>query len=207
MEHILILNGSPRAPRSNSKKFAALFEEVSPLPAETRMIRPGREADLRLAVEQASQVLLVFPLYADSVPVPLLRFLNFLEQNPPANHPVISVLINCGFLEPEQNAVAVRIVRLFCQQNGYPFGSALMIGSGEAILDTPFRWLVRRKIRRLARSMADAEPCTLKVTMPLPKRLFLRASTAFWEEYGRRNGVSRPEMETMDIEGPDGPAL
>lgn len=201
MGHILILNGSPRAPRSNSKKFAALFEGASSLPTETRMIRPGQEAGLRLAVEQASQVLLVFPLYADSVPVPLLRFLNFLEQNPPASRPTISVLVNCGFLEPEQNAVAVRIIQLFCRQNGYPFGSALMIGSGEAILDTPFQWLARRKIRRLARSMADGKPCTLKVTMPLPKRLFLRASTAFWEEYGRRNGISRQEMETMDIEG------
>lgn len=54
----------------------------------------------------------------------------------------MSVLINCGFLECRQNDVAVEMVRLFCRQNGYRFGSVLKIGSGEAIWDTPFRLLV-----------------------------------------------------------------
>ena len=35
MEKIMILNGSPRAPRSNSKQYAALFEKYSRLPTET----------------------------------------------------------------------------------------------------------------------------------------------------------------------------
>ena len=40
----------------------------------------------------------------------------------------------------------------------------------------------------------------MKVTMPLPKRLFLKASSAYWEEYGKKNGITRAQMETMSIE-------
>lgn len=42
---------------------------------------------------------------------------------------------------------------------------------------------------------------SLQVTMPLPKRLFLRASTAYWTDMGRRGGVTREQMATMEIEG------
>ena len=48
--------------------------------------------------------------------------------------------------------------------------------------------------------MARGQGRRLKVTMPLPKKLFIKASTTYWENYGKRNGVTRAQMETMDIE-------
>lgn len=50
------------------------------------------------AVEQASDLLLVFPLYADGVPAVLLRFLKELEKHTEATRALsVHVLINCGF--------------------------------------------------------------------------------------------------------------
>ena len=135
------------------------------------------------------------------IPVTLLNFLKTLEEHPPRHRPTVSVLINCGFLEPGQNDVAVQMVELFCGQNGYPFGSVLKIGGGEAILDSPFRGLVRRKLRKLAGAISAGRHRSLQVTMPLPKRLFLRASTAYWTDMGGRGGVTREQMATMEIEG------
>ena len=77
------------------------------------------------------------------------------------------MLINCGFLEYRQNDVAIRMMQLFCEQNGYRFGSVLKIGSGEAILTTPFKILVIRKIKKLAASIRRADYCTLQTTMLL----------------------------------------
>ena len=145
-------------------------------------------------------MLLVFPLYADGLPVPLLRFLKEWEQNGFPGKPTVSVLINCGFLEPEQNDVAIDMVKLFCRKNGLTFGSVLKIGSGEAILQTPFRWLVERKIRRLAANMEKGTWSVQRVTMPLTKNMFLKASTKYWESYGKKNGITRDEMATMSIE-------
>ena len=59
----------------------------------------------------------------------------------------------------------------------------------------------RRKLRKLAGAMSAGRHRSLQVTMPLPKRLFLRASTAYWTDMGRRGGVTREQMATMEIEG------
>ena len=208
MGNLLILNGSPRAPRSNSKGYASLFAACwkgEAVYLEAAGIDPGA---LSAALEGARQLLLVFPLYVDALPVPLMRTLQALEKAPPRNRPTVSVLINCGFLEPHQNDAAVEMVQLFCRRNGYPFGSVLKIGGGEAILDTPFRFLAARKIRQLARAMIRDKHRTLTVTMPLPKKLYLSASTGYWVRYGEKRGITKPQMETMAIEpetAPDAP--
>lgn len=201
MAKLLILNGSPRAPRSHSKRYGALLAQCCSLSSDYFPISRTNHAALCKKLGEYDHVLLVFPLYADAIPVTLLNFLKTLERNPPARKPVISVLINCGFLEYRQNDVAVEMVALFCRQNGYSMGSVLKIGSGEAILDTPFRFLVVRKIKQLGKAIAQEDHRTLHVTMPLSPRLFLRASTAYWTGYGRKNGVTKEEMSTMDIEG------
>lgn len=36
--------------------------------------------------------------------------------------------------------------------------------------------------------------------MPLPKKLFIKASTSYWENYGKKNGITPEQMATMDIE-------
>lgn len=202
MEKILILNGSPRAAKSNSKRYAALFSASCSLPCDTVSLTPRNHAELAAQLPRYSDLLLVFPLYADALPVGLLDFLKYLEAHPvPVEaRPVVSVLINCGFLEPAQNEIAVRMIRLFCSRNGYRTGSVLMLGSGEAILDTPFAFVARRAIRRLARAVAGGTCRELRATMPLAKRLFLLASTRYWTLYGRRFGISKRQMQTLRIE-------
>ena len=169
---------------------------------ETECLAVSKTNHLQLcqAIGEASDVLFVFPLYADAIPVTLLDFFKTLETHQGANRPTVSVLINCGFLEPEQNDIAVQMVRLFAEGNGYPFGSVLKVGSGEAILSTPFQIFVRIKVKKLAASIERKKYCTMQVTMPLSKRMFIKASTNYWKNYGRRNGLTKEQMETMKIE-------
>ena len=197
---LLIVNGSPRAPRSNSRRYAELFQARWKGEARYAALTAKNHAELAAAAADCTDLLLVFPLYADGLPAPLLRFLEFLEGAGPEHRPRISVLINCGFLEPQQNDVAIEMMRLFCRQNQYPFGAVLKIGSGEAILDSPFRFLVARKIRHFADVVARGEHVTLQVTMPLPKKIFAAAAETYWKNYGRKHGVTKEQMETMKIE-------
>lgn len=200
MGKVLILNGSPRAPRSNSQKYAELFTKAGRLETEYCNITKTNHLELCRRLEGVTDLLFVFPLYADGIPVTLLNFLKTLEANPPQRKPTVSVLINCGFLEPEQNDLAVKILELYCRQNGYPFGSVLKIGSGEAILATPFSILVRSRLKKLASSLEKQSYGTWQVTMPLTKKMFLKASTVYWTNYGKKNGVTREQMATMKIE-------
>ena len=117
MGSILILNGSPRPPRSNSKRYAKLFMDCCQ--ADYCDITKANHQALCAKMERYSDLVFVFPLYADGLPVTLLNFLKALETHPPQHKPTVSVLINCGFLEYTQNDVAVNMMALFCKQNGY----------------------------------------------------------------------------------------
>lgn len=200
MGKIMIINGSPRAPKSNSKRYAEIFSKYSSVETEYFNLTKSNHLELCSKMNGYSDVLFVFPLYADSLPVGFLNFLKVLEANPPAQKPVVSILINCGFLEYQQNEVAVKMVHLFCRQNGYPTGSVLMLGGGEAILDSPLKFVAVWKIRKLAHSVAKGNYRTLHATMPLSKKMFLKASTNYWINYGKRFGVSKEQMQTMKIE-------
>lgn len=130
----------------------------------------------------------------------MLNFLKVLEENPPKNKPKVNVIVNCGFIEPEQNNVCIDMVKLFCKQNTYEFNSVLSIGVGEAILGTPFKIFVKWKIKKLAKSIYNNTPENLRVTMPISKNMYLKASTNYWINYGKRNGITKSQMETMKIE-------
>ena len=69
---------------------------------------------------------------------------------------------------------------------------ALQIGSGEAILNTPFSFLVRRGLRRLAAGMRAGRSEVLSVRMPLNRRMFVWASGRYWTDYGAKT-TSPPE--------------
>lgn len=201
MGKILILNGSPRAPKSNSKRYAEIFTRHCPDETVYQNITKRNHQELCAAMEGYTDVLFVFPLYADSLPVGLLNFLKTLEANPPASKPVISILINCGFLEYEQNEVAIRIMHFFCRRNGFTIGSVLMLGSGEAILETPFKYIAQRNIKRLAHSITNKDYRILHATMSLPKSLFRLAAQSYWTRYGKKFGTTKEQMQTMEIEG------
>lgn len=200
MGKILILNGSPRAPKSNSKRYSEIFRKYVHEHVEYRNITKSNHSELASMAGEYSDLVLVFPLYADGLPVTLLNFLKILEMQSPKFKPKISVLINCGFMEFSQNNIAVEMIKLFCKQNHYVYGSTLKIGSGEAILDSPFRILAVQKIKKFAKSVVENKKQEFHITMPLPHSLFLKASRKYWIQYGERYGISEREMETMEIE-------
>lgn len=137
MGKLLIVNGSPRAPKSNSKRYAALVRQNWPEEADEYPAISRRHTDICSRMGDYSDLLLVFPLYADAPPAVLLSFLQALEKQAPPEKPAIHVLINCGFLEPEQNAAAVDILRYYCQKNGFPYGMTLCIGSAKPFWTRP----------------------------------------------------------------------
>ena len=130
-----------------------------------------------------------------------MKFLKTLEQNPPKQKPRISVLINCGFFEPEQNDIALDILRLFCKQTGFPFGSSLAVGGGEAFLKTPLAFLLKAKIKKFAKAIDAHQTVHWKITMPISKPMFIKAANSYWLQYGAKNGLTQEQMSAMEIEG------
>ena len=75
MGKVMIINASPRAPKSNSKQYAQLFSKYCHSDTEYYEVKKSNHLALCPMIENFSDIVFVFPLYADSIPVTLLNFL------------------------------------------------------------------------------------------------------------------------------------
>lgn len=200
MGKLIVINGSPRPSVSNSKKYIAIFAKYYSGEIQVFNALSKDYSEHLNALSKSDAMLLVLPLYADALPVSLMNFMKALEAAR-LNSMKVHILINCGFFEPEQNNIAIDMLRLFCERNGFQVGSILSIGSGEAILTSYFAFVAKWKIWRLARNIAAGRVVTLKATMPITRKMFVRDSFTYWIKYGEKFGTSRDDMDTMLIEG------
>ncbi len=201
MGKLMIINGSPRAPKSNSKQYIQAFLSAWSGVYEQYSVLQRQHTACLEQLKECSDLLLVFPLYTDGLPSGLMEFLKAMLEQPTAPL-TVHVIINCGFREPHQNNVAIDMIRLFCKRGGHKLGSVLRMGCGEAFPTTPFMGMARRKIQKLARSIQKGRSVQLSITMPLTKGLFLRAANRYWLSRGAQFGNSQTQMAAMDIEGP-----
>lgn len=153
MGKVMIINASPRAPKSNSKQYANLFAKYCRLDTEYYEVKKSNHLTLCQMIENYSDIVFVFPLYVDSVPVTLLNFLKAMEDNALLKKPTISVVINLWLYRAYKTTLRLRCYNCLARKNGYPYGSTFKIGSGEAILTTPFRIFLKERMKRFAVSI------------------------------------------------------
>lgn len=95
--------------------------------------------------------------------------------------------------------IAINIIKSFCNSNNYILKCILSIGGGEAILKTPFKFLITKKLKKLSKSIEKKNNILLQVTFPLPKRIYLLASTRYWVNYGKKNNLKKEDLATLKI--------
>lgn len=142
--HAFLLVGSPRRGKSTS---AALGRYLGDRLAEHgwwmgRAFLYGlignaeRERDLVRTLSEVDLVVLATPLYVDSLPAVVTRFLELWARDiadrtdPP--RPSLTAILNCGFPEAEHNRVALAICRRFAHETGLGWRRGLALGGGEA---------------------------------------------------------------------------
>ena len=88
MGNIIILNGSPRAARSNSKRYAGLFSRYFPGTTAYFDITKSNHQELCARIGGFSNLLLVFPLYADAGPCHAAEFFEIAgKRSAPKTNP------------------------------------------------------------------------------------------------------------------------
>lgn len=101
---------------------------------------PGYPYSTLEALDAADALVLAFPLYAYCLPA---GFMGLLEEyarhakaRPGARAARAYVIVNCGFVEPEINQEAIRVVQNFCARVGLEWRFAVAIGCGPVTLWT-----------------------------------------------------------------------
>ena len=139
---VLFVVGSPKGRDSLSQtladfmvlQLAALSVEtdmlwvISPSPPEERVKR------FNWMVDNASAVVLVFPLYADQLPSGMVKFLEdyslHRQKHPVAQAQALMTVVHNGFPEARQNDHAVAVTRRFAESEGFRWLGGLTLGGG-----------------------------------------------------------------------------
>jgi hypothetical protein len=146
----LLIVGSPKTnePSTSGALGSYLLDrlkergwETESLTLRARLNRPEGERELLSSVERAGLILLVFPLYADSLPYLVTKALAVIAahrqaSSEPSPQRLVGI-VNSGFPETHQNSVALAICREFAAQSGFTWAGGLAIGGGGMIGGQP----------------------------------------------------------------------
>ena len=151
-------------------------------------------------VEDAQLVVLAAPLYVDSLPAPVIQFMELYGVRGSIrniNGPRFCLIVNCGFPE-DQNMLAVEIARHFAAANGMEWCGSLSMGQGGAIWGKGLEEIGRRtrRIRSALDQSVDAlvegkcipEGASRSFSKGIiPVFLYKFIANKGWESAGKRN--------------------
>lgn len=213
MSRVVIINGSPKAKDSAS---GALIEKLQGFlddkPDVYRAAHLAREhgPETMADMVSADALLIVFPLYVDSLPAPLIEVLERLERaakSMPAPLPIVYGICNCGFFEAEHTDIALQILRNFARRTGLNWGYGIGIGAGglSAAMcrekgPAAALFSVLNRLGDSLNHLRAEEHEDVFVTPGIPRVLYLLGAHMGWRQMSRQNGVRR-QMRTRPHDG------
>ena len=143
------INGSPR-PKSNccSKMMIDYFSDMLEGAYETKYeidsfnYESIDTNEIFRNLANCDVIVVVSPLYIDSLPSTLLKFLRMFELYYKEHHELFTQstqlygFLNCGFLGGEQNHVALKVLINFATRMNYNWCAGLGLGSGAQFKST-----------------------------------------------------------------------
>jgi hypothetical protein len=211
IKKVLLLIGSPRAGRSVSNALGEYLVSQMAAPGvkqEKIFIQQALKKDptgtiLINAFADADIVLLAFPLYADSLPHPVIEAFELLSASSRENRQgqkSFAVLCNSGFPEAGQSRLALGMCRQFAKESGLAWKGGLAMGGGGALegrdLDKAGGMArnIRKALQTAAAALAEnrdvpAEAMNLMARPMMPTWLYLFMGNLGWRIRARRNGV------------------
>ena len=133
---ISIINGSPKAIKSNSE---ILGNYLSSLLKENE-IKEYYSIYFRLNDENKNEIynsdvlIFLFPLHVDGIPSNLLKLLvKFEEEKVIKSETKIYCIVNNGFYEGKQNRLAILQMKNWCEKVKADWGQGIGVGAGELL--------------------------------------------------------------------------
>jgi len=148
-KNVLLLVGSPRGESSTSASLGNYLlhrlEELG-LSNEKAFIhrlvnRQEKQKELFSIVDKADLIILAFPLYVDSLPAPVIKAMELLNEeralSKSSKNQGFVALSNCGFPEASHINTALEICRIFAKESGFEWKGGIAFGGGEAVHGIP----------------------------------------------------------------------
>ena len=202
---ISIINGSPKAIKSNSE---ILGNYLSSLLKENK-IKKYYSISFRLNDENKNEIhnsdilIFLFPLHVDGIPSNLLKLLvKFEEEKIIKSETKIYCIVNNGFYESKQNRLAILQIKNWCEKVNARWGQGIGVGAGELLPHLKKYPLGRGPLKNLGKVLDkfSANILTLKsdediyVNPNWLKSLYFFQATISWILKGRKNNLRVREL-------------
>ena len=144
-DKVLLLVGSPKSASSTSNSLGdyliSRLEQLGLTVSKEfiyKLVRKEEgQKELLTKVEEASTIILAFPLYVDCLPAGVIKALEIIADHRKSKtnreKQRFAIIINCGFPETQHNNTAVAICKIFSREVGFEWKGALSLGMGGAV--------------------------------------------------------------------------
>jgi hypothetical protein len=210
-EKVLLLIGSPGNLRSNSNQIGQyLVDRVGDAGWNVdkecicQVVRnEDKMGSVIDKIDNSDLVILSFPLYVDSLPAPMIRFLEIVNDHRKGRErrdQRMMAVCQSGFPESHHNDYAVRVCSIFARDAGFRWVGGLSVGAGGAIggRDLQEGGAMLRNVRRAldltAMAMVEgrdvpSESKELTNKGIAPPWLYNWIVNRMWKRDARNNGV------------------
>jgi len=150
-------------------------------------------AALLASIETTDVVVLSTPLYVDSLPAPVIRALHRIATHRAAANggkiPRFLSIVNCGFVEPWQNAGAQRMLQQFCSQARFESVGSLSLGA-TGTMSRKVGKAVELVVNALREDILVPEDAyKLAKVRAIPTFLYIVGGNYMWKRQAKANGV------------------
>jgi len=142
---IKIINGSPKTKKGISSRIIEQMEKLLEGQIETyrvmRLVHAETPQETIADVLAADILLIVFPLYVDSLPAPLIELLTRLESATCHSEakPKVYAIVSAAF-ESSQTFTALEMIEHFACRAGLPWGYGVGIGTSSLLYNAGGNW-------------------------------------------------------------------
>jgi hypothetical protein len=154
---------------------AAVFEAVD---AKKTLHADGAHGLLE-AVDRTDLLVLATPLYIDSLPYPVIHALDAIARHrgPSAAPCRLVAIVNSGFPEASQSALALRMCEVFAREAGLDWAGGLALGGGEAVHGQALQKAGGAAAK--ARKALELAAAALRENRPIPERAVALMASPF----------------------------
>jgi hypothetical protein len=209
----LVLIGTPKQGPGASTSLATHIAcnlagagfEIETVRAVQAVRSPEAIQSLFDALDAANVVVVVFPLYVDSLPAPLTKAFELLAAHRREarieGSPRLMAVCQNGFPESRQNEPALENCRLFCREAGVEWAGGLAFGGGGFVAGRelakaggPTRNLVKG-LNMACEDLISGNPvrpeaAALVAKQTMPSWLYLMIGSFQWRRLAKKNGTA-----------------
>lgn len=167
---------------------------------EYAVLSPNPPRETLEAIAGCNALVFAFPLYVDGVPSHLLGALAVLEEmfgGQLEKEKSVYAIVNCGFYEGKQAAVALRVMQNWCVHAGLRWGQGLGVGAGGMLPMLESVPSGHGPKKNLGRELGCFAQCivsggqadTVFITANFPRVAYKTAAEYGWRRMAKENGV------------------